>query len=44
MGEGSTSSGSQEVINPATIIARLRIVKRFASFGVIEIHLSEESD
>jgi hypothetical protein len=22
----------------------LRIVKRFASFGVIEIHLSEESD
>jgi hypothetical protein len=43
MGEGSTSRGSREVINPATI-ARLRIVKRFASFGVIEIHLSEESD
>jgi hypothetical protein len=43
MGEESTSGGSQAAINPATI-ARLRIVKWFASFGVIEVHLSEESD
>jgi hypothetical protein len=35
--------GYIELINHATI-AWLRIVKRFASFGVIEIHLSEESD